>query len=65
VADTDDDQPLTCDECSREPQPDENAENDWRTYYHGVGDGVTLCPECAGVIAAELRGRRQAGLTRA
>jgi hypothetical protein len=26
-------------------RPDEDAEDDWRTYYEGVGDGVTLCPE--------------------
>jgi hypothetical protein len=42
-----DDEPLTCAECGREPREDENAQDDWRTYYEGVGDGVTLCPECA------------------
>jgi len=42
-----DDEPLTCLECGRTPRPDENAEDEWRTYYEGVGDGVTLCPECA------------------
>jgi hypothetical protein len=46
VADTNE-QPLTCAECGREPREDENTEDDWRTYYEGVGDGVTLCPECA------------------
>ena len=40
-------QPLICAECGREPREDENAEDEWRTYYEGVGDGVTLCPECA------------------
>jgi hypothetical protein len=49
--------PLECDECGRKPQPDEKAEDDWPTYYQGVGDGVTLCPESAGVIAAEIRDR--------
>ena len=38
VADTNE-QPLTCAECGREPREDENAEDDWRTYYEGVGDG--------------------------
>ena len=38
---------LVCAECGREPRKDENAEDDWRMYYDGVGDGVTLCPECA------------------
>jgi hypothetical protein len=38
---------LTCAECGREPRNDENAADEWRTYYEGVGDGVTLCPECA------------------
>jgi hypothetical protein len=38
---------LVCAECEREPRDDENAADDWRTYYEGVGDGVTLCPECA------------------
>ena len=43
-----DDEPLTCDECGREPRPDENAEDDWRSYLReGLGDGVTVCPECA------------------
>jgi hypothetical protein len=51
-----DDEELTCDECGREPRADENAEDEWRTYYEGVGDGVTLCPGCAAVLAAELRG---------
>jgi hypothetical protein len=41
------DEPLTYAECGREPREDENAQDDWRTYYEGVGDGVTLCPECA------------------
>jgi hypothetical protein len=41
------DAPLICAECGREPGEDENAEDDWRTYYEGVGDGVTLCAECA------------------
>jgi hypothetical protein len=41
------DEPLTCAECGREPREDENPEDDWRTYYEGVGGGVTLCPECA------------------
>jgi hypothetical protein len=41
------DEPLTCAECGRKPVEDENAEDDWRTYYEGGGDGVTLCPECA------------------
>jgi DNA-directed RNA polymerase subunit RPC12/RpoP len=49
VADTDE-HTLTCAECGREPREDENAEDDWRTYYEGVGDGVTLCPECAGRV---------------
>jgi hypothetical protein len=35
-----------CAECGRTPRPDENADDDWRTFYSGVGDGVTLCPEC-------------------
>ena len=40
--------PLTCDECGRTPRPDENAEDEWRSYLReGLGDGVTLCPECA------------------
>jgi len=39
-------EPLVCSECGREPRPDENAEDEWRTFYQGVGDGVTLCPEC-------------------
>jgi hypothetical protein len=39
------DEPLICAECGRKPREDENA--DWRRYYEGVGDGVTLCPECA------------------
>jgi hypothetical protein len=30
VADTDDDVPLTCDECGREPRPDENADDEWQ-----------------------------------
>jgi hypothetical protein len=42
-----DDEPLICAECGRVPREDENAQDDWRTYYEGVGDGVTLCPECA------------------
>jgi hypothetical protein len=47
VADTDDDVPLTCDECGREPRPDENADDEWRTYlWEGLGDGVTPCPDC-------------------
>jgi hypothetical protein len=40
-------EPLICAECGREPREDENAEDDLRRYYEGVGDGVTLCPECA------------------
>jgi hypothetical protein len=40
------DEPLTCAQCGRKPREDENAEDDWRTYYKAVGDGVTLCPEC-------------------
>jgi hypothetical protein len=40
-------EPLRCAECGREPREDENAEDDWRTFYEGVGDGVTLCPDCA------------------
>jgi hypothetical protein len=49
-----DDEPLTCAECGREPREDENAEDEWRTYYEGVGDGVTLCPEYAREIGREL-----------
>jgi hypothetical protein len=41
------DEPLTCAECGREPREDENAKDEWRKYYEGVGDGVTLCPACA------------------
>jgi hypothetical protein len=46
-----DDEPLTCDECRRKPRPDETPDDDWRTYYReGLGDGVTLCPECAMLV---------------
>jgi hypothetical protein len=48
-----DDEPLICAECGREPREDENPEDEWRTYYEGVGDGVTLCPECERVIRVE------------
>jgi hypothetical protein len=48
-----DDEPLTCAECGRESREDENAEDDWRTYYE-VGDGVTPCPECAERVRREL-----------
>jgi hypothetical protein len=41
--------PLVCAECGRTP-PDENPDDDWRTYYFGVGDGVTVCPECAAAL---------------
>jgi hypothetical protein len=47
-----DDQPLTWAECGRKPRPEENAGDDWRTYYEGVCDGVTLCPECAARVKA-------------
>jgi hypothetical protein len=47
VVHLDDDQPLNCADCGRQPRSYENAEDEWRTYYEGVGDGVTLCPECA------------------
>jgi hypothetical protein len=46
------------DECGRKPRPDENAEDDWRTwrtYYEGVGDGVTLCSGCAQQIATRRK----------
>jgi hypothetical protein len=48
-----DDEPLICAECGHKPREGENAEDDWRTYYEGVGDGVTLCSECAREIAEE------------
>jgi hypothetical protein len=48
-----DDEPLTCSECGRKPRDNENAAEEWRTYYDGVGDGVTVCPECAREIGAE------------
>jgi hypothetical protein len=44
-----------CAECGREPRDEKNADDQWRTYYDGVGDGVTLCPECAREIGRELR----------
>jgi hypothetical protein len=47
------DEQLTCAECGRLPREDENAEDEWRTECEGVGDGVTLCPECAKEIGAE------------
>jgi hypothetical protein len=50
------DEPLICAECGREPREDENAQDDWRTYYEGVGDGVTLCPECAREIESPRAG---------
>jgi hypothetical protein len=31
MTDADADQALTCDECGREPRPDENAADEWRT----------------------------------
>jgi hypothetical protein len=31
-----DDEPLTCSECGRKPRDDENAAEEWRTYYDGV-----------------------------
>ncbi len=48
---------LECRECGRKPRPNENAEDDWRACYEGLGNGVTLCPECAAVIAAETWAR--------
>jgi hypothetical protein len=39
-------EPLICAICDPTPRPDENAEDDWRTFSTGVRDGVTLCPEC-------------------
>ena len=44
--------PLVCAECGREPSEGENAADDWRTYYEGVGDGVTLCPDRARASSA-------------
>src|SRR5262249_40704011 len=49
-----DDEPLTSAERGRKPREDENAADEWRAYYEGVGDGVTLCPECAREIGAEF-----------
>jgi len=48
-----DDEALTCAKRGREPREDENAADEWRTYYEGVGDGVTLCPECAFEFSSE------------
>jgi hypothetical protein len=45
-----------CAECGREPSVSENAADEWRTYYEGVGDGVTLCPECAREIGSPHAG---------
>jgi hypothetical protein len=52
MADTD--EPLICAECGRVPREGDNAEDDWRTYYEGLGDGVTLCPECARELSSEF-----------
>jgi hypothetical protein len=38
---------LVCAECGRTPRPDENADDNWRVHYSGIGDGVILCPACA------------------
>jgi hypothetical protein len=46
---------LECAECRRTPRPDENADDDWRTFYSGVGDGVTLCPRCVVRIADDSK----------
>jgi hypothetical protein len=48
-----DEQSMRCAECGRGPHEDEDAADGWRTYYEGVGDGVTLCPECAQEISSE------------
>jgi hypothetical protein len=56
-----DDQSLTCDECGRRPRPDENAVDEWRTYYEGVGDGMTRsrsAPRGSSASSGRLR-RRQ------
>ena len=34
---------LVC--LGHKPRPGENAEDERRAYYEGVGDGVTLCPK--------------------
>jgi hypothetical protein len=39
-------EPLVCEVCGRTPRPGENAEDDWRVFYDGVGEGVTICPKC-------------------
>jgi hypothetical protein len=44
VVHLDDDQPLNCADCGRQPRSYENAEDEWRTYYEGVGDEVTSAP---------------------
>jgi hypothetical protein len=56
MARIEDEVPLSCDECGRKPGPDENVEDEWRTYYRdGLGDGVTVCPECAELLRANSR----------
>jgi hypothetical protein len=53
-AETIEPEPLVCAECGRQPREDENAEDEWRTFYEGVGDGVTLCPECASRVVRDV-----------
>jgi hypothetical protein len=39
---------MVCVECRRRPDPDENADDDWRVYSDSLGGMYIYCPECAG-----------------
>jgi hypothetical protein len=44
VAETDNEHPLTCEECAAESPPDATG---WRAYVNVHGEVVTFCPGCA------------------
>ena len=41
------DEPLSCAECGRQPQDEENPAEEWRAYLDVDDELPVFCPECA------------------